>query len=159
VFHGNTYYFHRNDALNAKNFFDPVDAPIPPFKYHFFGGDAGGVIRPRNYFFTGYLGLRLLQSITRAAIVPDPKWLTGDFSTASDAIVDPLTGFPFEGNRIPSYRISPEGLALARLYPAPNVSDGSVQNYRAVQKLETGADSIGVRFDRRLSPTNEAFFE
>jgi hypothetical protein len=159
AFHGNTYYFHRNDALNAKNFFDPADAPIPPFKYHFFGGDSGGMIRPGSYFYTEYWGLRIQQSITRAATVPDPRWLTGDFSSLTEAIIDPFTGFPFQGNRITANRISSQGLALARLYPAPNVYDGSVQNYRAVGKLETAADSIGFRFDRRLSPADEAFVE
>lgn len=159
VFHGNIHYFHRNDALNAKNFFDPASAPIPPFKYHFFGGDAGGMIRNKTYFYTEYWGLRIRQSITRAATVPDPKLLTGDFSSSADQIIDPDTGFPFAGNRIPANRLSAAGLALARLYPAPNVFDGSVQNYRAVGKLETAADSAGFRFDHRLTPSDEAFLE
>src|SRR5204862_5856308 len=38
--HGSLYGFHRNDALNARNFFDSPDSPIPPFKYYFFGGDG-----------------------------------------------------------------------------------------------------------------------
>ena len=70
TFHGNVHYFHRNDVLNAKNFFDPADAPIPPFKYHFFGGNAGGMIRDKTYFYSEYWGLRIRQSITRAARVP-----------------------------------------------------------------------------------------
>jgi hypothetical protein len=183
AFHGNLHYFHRNDALNAKNFFDPANAPIPPFKYHFFGGNSGGIIRDGTYFYSEYWGLRIRQSITRAATVPDPVLLTGDFSSllaphidrqtglckdadinpdtgvCKDSIIDPDTGFPFEGNRIPAARISPQGLALARLYPSPNVSDGSVQNYRAVGKLKTAADAFGFRFDHRLTSADEAFLE
>src|SRR5438552_18530651 len=119
TFHGNVHYFHRNDVLNAKNFFDPADAPIPPFKYHFFGGNAGGMIRDKTYFYSEYWGLRIRQSITRAARVPDPVLLTGDFSSIQDPIIDPDPGFPFPDNRIPVSRMSPQGLAFARLYPLP----------------------------------------
>jgi hypothetical protein len=55
--------------------------------------------------------------------------------------------------------LSAEGLDLVRLYPAPNVFDGSVQNYRAVGKLETTADALGLRFDHRLTSSDEAFVE
>jgi hypothetical protein len=168
AFHGNAYYFGRNDALNARNFFDLANQPIPPFKYHFFGGNAGGMIRDGTYFYSEYWGLRIRQSITRTATVPDPVLLTGDFSslnpnpvacTDPGALCDPNTGFPFDGNRIPSDRISPQGQALARLYPAPNVLNGSVQNYSAVGKLQTGADDFGFRLDQRLSTADEAFME
>jgi hypothetical protein len=159
IFHGNVHYFHRNDALNAKNFFDPANAPIPPFKYNFFGANAGGKIRDGTYLYSEYWGTRIRQSITRAATVPDPVLLTGDFSSVSDSIIDPETGFPFPGSRIPTDRISPQGLALARLYPAPNVQDATVQNYRAVGKLETWADALGFRLDRRVTDADEAFVE
>jgi hypothetical protein len=168
VFHGDVHYFGRNDALNARNFFDPANQPIPPFKYHFFGGNAGGMIRDGTYFYSEYWGLRIRQSITRAATVPDPVLLSGDFSsmnanpvacTDPGALCDPNTGFPFDHNRIPREKISSQGLALARMYPSPNVFDGSVQNYRAVGELQTGADDFGLRFDHRLSAADEAFME
>jgi Carboxypeptidase regulatory-like domain/TonB dependent receptor len=158
-FHGNVHYFHRNDVLNAKNFFDPPDAPIPPFKYHFFGVDSGGTIRDKTYFYSEYWGLRIRQSITRAATVPNPILLTGNFSSIADPIIDPETGFPFPGSRIPPNRLSPQGLAFARLYPAPNVPGATVQNYRAVGTLETSADAFGFRLDRRISSADEAFVE
>lgn len=159
TFHGNIHYFHRNDRLNARNFFDPPVAPIPPFKYHFFGGDAGGMLREGTYFYSQYWGLRIHQSITRAANVPDPAWLQGDFSAVPGAILDPETGFPFPGNRIPASRFHPQGLALARLFPAPNVPGVTIQNHRAVGKLETAADDFGFRIDQRITPSDEAFLE
>jgi hypothetical protein len=158
TFHGNVHYFHRNDFFNARNFFDPLDRPIPPFKYHFFGADSGGQVREGTYFYTQYWGLRIRQSITRAATVPDPIWLTGDFSSISDRLIDPQTGFQFPGNRIPVEQIHPAGLAFARLYPAPNVP-GERQMYRAVGKLETAADGAGFRFDHRWASSDEAFLE
>src|SRR5262249_24974027 len=85
--------------------------------------------------------------------------LTGNFSSISDPIIDPDSGFPFLNNRIPANRMSPIGLALARLYPAPNVPDATIQNYRAVGKLDTAADTFGARLDRRLTSADEAFVE
>jgi hypothetical protein len=158
-FHGNIHYFGRNDLFNAKNYFDPPDAPIPPFKYHFFGADSGGMIHDGTYFYSQYWGLRIGQSITRAATVPDPKLLAGDFSSLPDPIIDPQTGFPFFENRIPAEQISTEGRNLARLYPAPNVPNATIQNYRAVGKLRTDADAIGFRIDHRLASSDEAFLE
>jgi hypothetical protein len=159
VFHGSAYYFHRNDRFNARNFFDPPESGIPPFKYHFFGADAGGMPWERTYLYSQYWALRINQSITRAATVPDPVWLTGNFSGLSETILDPETGFAFPGNRIPANRIHPMGMALARLFPAPNVPGGSVPNYRAVGRLETAADAFGIRLDHRLSLSDEAFVE
>jgi len=45
------------------------------------------------------------------------------------------------------------------MYPAPNVPGTSIQNYRSVGKLETGADAFGFRIDRRLASADEAFLE
>ena len=159
TFHGNIHYFHRNDKFNARNFFDPPDSPIPPFKYHFFGGSGGGMLREGTYVYSQYWGLRIRQSITRAATVPDAVMLTGDFSSMPTPILDPETGFPFPDNRIPANRLHPLGLALARLYPAPNVPGATTQNYRAVGKLETAADAYGFRLDHRWTVSNEAFLE
>jgi hypothetical protein len=66
---------------------------------------------------------------------------------------------PFLGNRIPVERFDPVGAALAKLYPAPNVPGATIQNYRAVGKLSTNADSLGFRFDRRMSISDEASIE
>ena len=77
----------------------------------------------------------------------------------AEPILDPETGFPFPGNRIPTGRFHPAGIALARMYPAPNVSGATVQNYRAVGKLSTAADAFGLRLDQRLSSSDEGFLE
>ncbi len=156
---GNVYYFHRNDGLNARNFFDPPDQPIPPFKYHFFGGEVGGSVRDGTFAFARYWGLRIRQSITRAATVPDSDQARGNFSGLSVPLLDPETGFPFPGNIIPSDRIHPLGQELASLFPEPNVSGTEIQNYRSVGALRTVADAFGMRVDHRTSVADEKSFE
>jgi len=84
-FHGEAFEFLRNDALDARNFFDrtkPPDPPKPPFKRNQFGGNLGGPIRTdRTFFFFSYEGLRQRQGLTlnngvlrddQRALVTDP---------------------------------------------------------------------------------------
>ena len=42
--HGTVYEFLRNSALDAKNFFDSPNNPIPPFKLNQFGFSTGAPI-------------------------------------------------------------------------------------------------------------------
>jgi hypothetical protein len=55
----------------------------------------------------------------------------GDFSGAGVTIIDPATGQPFAGNRIPQSRFSPVARAILadqNLYPLPN-RPGDLNNY------------------------------
>src|SRR5437867_8499485 len=75
-FHGNLYEFHRNDNLDARNFFDrkskPDDPRLPEFKRNQFGGTIGGpIVRDRTFFFGGYEGLRQRKGLSRLAVVPN----------------------------------------------------------------------------------------
>ncbi len=158
-FGGNAYYFHLNEALNARNYFDLPDEPIPPFKYHFFGFELGGPLAERTFVFGRYWGLRIRQSVTRAATVPPPAWVTGNFSSLAEPVLDPETGFPFPGNRIPADRIHPDGATLGALFPAPNIAGADIQNFRAVGSLRTVADAFGIRIDHRSTVSDETSFE
>jgi outer membrane receptor protein involved in Fe transport len=61
-FHGELFEFLRNDALDARNFFD---ARKPPFKRNQFGASLGGpIIKNRTFFFFSYEGLRQRQGLT-----------------------------------------------------------------------------------------------
>ena len=67
--------------------------------------------------------------------VPSPTLLSGDFSSLSTAIKDPLTGLPFPGNIIPSSRFSKFAKTLGPTVPAPN-NPGveQLQSGQAVQR-------------------------
>ncbi|HLH29645.1 MAG TPA: TonB-dependent receptor, partial [Terriglobia bacterium] len=55
--HGSAWEFVRNEKLDAKNFFDRPDFPIPPFKRNIYGYSFGGpIIRDKTFFFTSYEG-------------------------------------------------------------------------------------------------------
>jgi hypothetical protein len=67
---GTTYYFHRNDAFDARNFFDTQGKP--DFYRHQFGVTAGGPLeQDRLFYFFGYEGLREKLGRTISTFVPD----------------------------------------------------------------------------------------
>src|SRR2546422_9710094 len=69
-FHGSIYEFIRNDALEARNFFD-ADKP-PALRRNQYGASAGGPIRKDQLFFFGnWEGFRSRQTVTRLFSVPD----------------------------------------------------------------------------------------
>jgi hypothetical protein len=64
-FHGELFEFLRNDALDARNFFDFTSSEPPPFKRNQFGGYLGGpIVKNRAFFFLSYEGLRQRQDLS-----------------------------------------------------------------------------------------------
>ena len=67
---GTAYEFHRNDALDAKNYFDTGGKP--PFTRNQFGVTLGGPVRRDSlFYFIGYEGLRENLGRTITSAVPD----------------------------------------------------------------------------------------
>ena len=80
-FHGVLYEFLRNNALDARNFFDPS---IPEYRQNQFGATLGGrVIRDKLSFFADYEGLRVRQAQTYTSLVPTSAQTAGDFTSHS----------------------------------------------------------------------------
>ena len=67
---GSAFEFHRNDALDAKSYFDVGDKP--DFTRNQFGGTVGGALRQdRLFFFAGYEALLETLGRTIVTTVPD----------------------------------------------------------------------------------------
>jgi Carboxypeptidase regulatory-like domain/TonB dependent receptor len=72
-FHGELFDFIRNNAMDARNFFNPTSVPQSPFIRNNFGAAIGGPIRRnRAHFFASYEGLRQRQGITINSLVLSP---------------------------------------------------------------------------------------
>jgi hypothetical protein len=69
-FHGGAFEFMRNDALDARNFFESTSEEPHPFERHQFGGFLGGPLdRDRTFFFATYEGLRQRQDLDMHSLV------------------------------------------------------------------------------------------
>jgi len=70
-FHGDSYYFMRDEGLDARNYFDPP--AIPPFHRNQFGVSGGAPIKKDKMFVFGdYESIRQAQSLTFSDTVPSP---------------------------------------------------------------------------------------
>src|SRR6201991_404175 len=118
-FHGSLFEFHRNAALDARNFFAPASEPKPKYLRNQFGGAIGGpIVRDRTFFFADYEGTRSREGITRITNVPTAEERVGNFSNSVFGVpTNPFTGQPFAGGAIPEFLINPVGRAIAALYP------------------------------------------
>src|SRR5690348_13274781 len=71
--HGSVYDFMRNNAFDARNFFD-AGLSAPPFKRNQFGISTGGPIqKDKTFFFANYEGFRQALHQTSVALVPDAQ--------------------------------------------------------------------------------------
>ena len=70
TFHGELFEFFRDDALDARNFFEFTSSDPHPFERHQFGGSIGGpFIRRRTFFFSAYEGMRQKQGLDMNSLV------------------------------------------------------------------------------------------
>ena len=130
-FHGNVFWSHQNDALDANTWTRKrAGLEKSPHTYNAYGFTLGGPIyvpgvfndsRQRLFFFWGQEWQRDRTVEEQTGIVPTAAMRNGDFSALlpGRVIRDPLTGLPFPGNMIPQDRISPQGRALLNAFPSP----------------------------------------
>lgn len=94
---GSVFEYHRNEALDARNYFDV--GPKPDFTRNQFGGTFGGPLRrDRLFVFVGYEGLRERLGRTIVTTVPDDNARLGVLpggTVAIDPAIQPfLDEFP-----------------------------------------------------------------
>ncbi|HZI88247.1 MAG TPA: hypothetical protein VFD48_15550, partial [Pyrinomonadaceae bacterium] len=157
--HGSLYEFHRNAALDARNYFAPGNEPAPKYIRNQFGFSVGGPIRKnRTFFFSDYEGTRAREGITRVTNVPTMEERSGNFSNSLQGIPrDPTTGQPFTDGVIPPFFIHPIGRAIAALYPLPNRS-ASFANFVSSPTQRDDNDHFDARVDHFLSNASTLVF-
>jgi Carboxypeptidase regulatory-like domain len=161
--HGTGFGFFRNDAWDARNFFDDKTGPAPLLDQKQYGFVVGGPVmlpgydgRNRTFFLLNYEGTRIDRGATNFYTVPTPEELTGRFNTP---IRDPAAGTLFPNNTVPQSRFS----RLAQLairntwFPAPN-STAAQGNYRAVRTFPQVQDQYTIRADQDLAKYGRVFF-
>jgi outer membrane receptor protein involved in Fe transport len=81
-FHGAAWEFVRNQAFDARGYFESPDQRKAPYKQNQFGGTLGGPIKKdKAFFFLDYEGTRIHSAQTDFATLPVAGESTGDFSS------------------------------------------------------------------------------
>lgn len=174
-FHGGAYYFLRNEALNANEFFRNRDGlKRPQYRFNYPGYFIGGPVpmgklnknRDKLFFFWSqeFLPRNYPSSLQRRTF-PTQAQRNGDFSQTFDTnralipILDPLNNkTQFPGNIIPANRIDRNGQALLNIFPLPNAVDPTF-NYNALIQApikQPRRDSI-LRLDYNLGPKTQFY--
>lgn len=182
--HGDARFFHRNEGLNANEYFNkkselaaPTPYNTPPlYRYNYIGYQIGGPVRKdklfvfwNEEFYRQYIPIGLIQFYT-----PTPLERQGDFS---QSVVPGPNNAPMQvaisGPGITNNKIDPTKLSSAQqavftnvqkilnLFPQPNVSGFGVnqQNYNysaSVSGHDPRREDI-LRVDYQLNTNNRLF--
>ncbi|MBI4455456.1 MAG: TonB-dependent receptor [Acidobacteria bacterium] len=142
VFHGSVYEFHRNDAFDARNFFD---GKIPEFKRNQFGFALGGpIMKDKTFFFGNYEGFRERLGLTLTRTTIDERAREGIVPGRPPIVVNPV---------VKSY------LANLDLFPLPNgrnFGDGKGE-FIFSQTEPTDEDAFLIRVDHNFSERDSFF--
>ena len=173
--HGSAYEFHRNQHLDAADFFaNATNTPKPFHLRNQFGGTLGGPIRKNKTFLFGdYEGLRDNVSSVQITSVPQTAWTQGRFNVP---ILNPFnskdTGTDFlkpatadcndgKGNCwiIPANLIDPIGRKVAGFSPAPNTgAPGQLDNnYVSDPTSRNQTNQFDVRLDHTVNSALNLF--
>ena len=99
--HGSVYEFHRNDAFQARNYFDRSSNFVnkkgefiaPPLIRNEFGGSVGGpIFKNKTFFFGDYQGFRQVRGNVGRRTVPDAAFRSGGFSAILGGVVGTYIG-------------------------------------------------------------------
>jgi Carboxypeptidase regulatory-like domain/TonB dependent receptor/TonB-dependent Receptor Plug Domain len=134
--HGTFFDYLRNDALDARNYFDPAGTPKAQFHNNQFGGSLGGpIVKDKTFFYLDYEGQRERVGVVTLATVP--------------------TGTAPDGSLSPSQASNPVIADLIARYPwpAPNLTTGS-PNASVISPSFNRLDSLIAKIDHSFSTRN-----
>ena len=162
LYTGGIGFILDNSALDARPY-SLTGQNTPKTDYNRMTGllTVGGPLRiPRLLnngpnIFAAYQWTRNTNATTQSALMPDAAQRSGAFARP---VTDPLTGAPFPGNVIPQNRMSPQALALLRLYPLPNFHDaGAGYNFQVPIISPTHQDGLQSRLNKTFSMKDHVF--
>ena len=130
-FHGDVFEINRNEAYDAKGYYNDTKPPDKQNNYGF--SIAGPIVIPHLYNGRDKTFFHFVMDFTKQNVansslgtVPTALEKGGDFSDFVDGkgnlipIFDPLTGAQFPGNRIPTSRFSAISAGLLQYIPDPD---------------------------------------
>ncbi|MBV9085024.1 MAG: carboxypeptidase regulatory-like domain-containing protein, partial [Acidobacteriaceae bacterium] len=136
-FHGALYYYDRNEAFNANNFFNNLKGlPRQEYRVNYAGGYLGGPVmiprlfntsRKKLFFFfdaevIGEKRPKPEQDVT----VPTALERQGNFTQSGKTVKDPSTGKALPGNIMQPSQIAPSMQKYLNLLPLPNFSNTAI---------------------------------
>lgn len=180
TFHASGWEYVRNDALDARNYFNPAPAKVAELRFNTYGFNVGGQLpfakSHPTFFFYNMEWRKLRQGGNYNQTVPLPSTYGGNFGTT--AITVPTTtqvapsvlfancpggvapagitqGAAFPNNTIPTCMLNSNAQALlaAGIFPAP--TNGT--KYQGTPVTPTDVREEIVRIDHEFNSKNSIF--
>jgi hypothetical protein len=169
-FHGNARFFHRNESLNANDWYAKRDGTaIAKYRYNYAGYQLGGPIKKDKLFFfwsQEYYNQLIPVSGVTQFYSPTELERAGDFSQSKDGNGNPIQIFGpgIVNNKIDRSSLSPaqQGVfdqvqKILNLYPLPNVTGHNDYNYSTTLSYDNPRREDILRLDYQLSANNRIF--
>jgi uncharacterized protein YfiM (DUF2279 family) len=153
-FHATAFYFGRNDALDARNYFNPAPAPVAELRFNDFGFNVGGPVSihpnqstPKTFFFYNMEWRRFIQgglftpTVPLASMYPDANGdvvlpsaiangnplnvvVPANIATIAPTCTGLVPGSPFPNNTIPACAVNANATALLGAGIFPQPNNG-----------------------------------
>ncbi len=126
-FHGDAYWFLRDEGLDARNFFDPSNSGARPFHRNQFGGSAGGPIQKgKTFIFGDFEAIRQDLTLSANSTVPSAAARGNPDANGNPTTVAIVNGSPLPAsgpgaapNPDPVSHIDKAVLPYLKLFPLP----------------------------------------
>ncbi len=139
TFHASAWEFLRNDALDARNYFNRAPDPVAELRFHTYGFNVGGPVsfhpkssNPKTFFFYNMEWRSLIQGQTLNQTVPFPSTYGGNFSANLPAdVFDKVDGanIPNSGLHVPcanQLSAAQQALFAGQTFSTPNASGSCI---------------------------------
>jgi hypothetical protein len=164
-FHGSTFWFHRNDNLDAANFFtNSSNLEKPEFKRHQFGATIGGpIVEDKAFFFFSYEGFREDFGQSLVGQVPTVEVKNGLFQAPGGACRQNEADLGGVYNPTLDRCVitpHPDSAAFIALWPdptGPTLSDGILADLAVNFPQPTNEDFLTARGDFNLGDSDSFF--
>ena len=169
-FHGGAYYYNRNEAFNANNFFNNSSGVARQrYRYNTTGFNIGGPLYWPNHFNTNkeklffYFSIEDLpnQSPNTLAYftVPTADERQGIFNRTIKDPLNPGVNFPSVNGvtTVPASRMDPNSAKLLSIFPLPNLVGNSKGNYQIAGSEDLPVKQELLRIDYNHSEKNRGF--
>ncbi len=146
-FHGSVYYFNRNEALAASDWFTPPGSPKTELRNNQEGFSVGGpIVKNHTFFFMNYEQQNYRQALTAPGTTPSADWVAQASAVmAKDGVaVNPLS-LALISNLWPANSLT--GPAVVHNYAGAGINLSN--SYNGVIKLDhqfNERNSLAIRY-------------
>ena len=158
--HGTAGEYFRNDALDARNYFNFASQPKALFHNNQYGASLGGpIVKDKTFFYADYEGQQEGVGVVTLGCVPDPAQIAADITAinapGSGETVNPVTAALLARNPWPAPNIPGTfGTPSPTAGTGEDIGCGGVPNSSVISPSFNKLTSFIAKIDHSFNPDN-----